>query len=216
MEHSNSLNKTDPFVRALGCLLFFALLQFSCTSDNAANPSELSVTIIPLKSGNTWIRAQTYYDSMQTVLRTAAVTERIYADTLIGGERWYAITPTFDFIVTNRTDGHYVSIRREGGSTYSTELLWKYPAMPGETITTRTFSSTVVSTTDLITTAAGTFECYHYRSNYTNPAGDMVTGYSSSWLCPKIGIVKMEGYLKKPDGDDYLYYKEELTSYSLK
>jgi hypothetical protein len=187
----------------------------SCVDDHAVNPSELSVTIIPLKTGNTWTRHQIFLDSLQTVLRTFTVIERIYGDTVIMGERWFGITSSFNFIVTNRADGFYFSNKEVVSNTYKTGLQWKYPALPGQSFYSISSVIEVVSSSDIVTTSAGTFECYKYRWEYLTPSGDSVTGHVYAWLCPNVGIVKMSGFKNLTAGKEYLYYTEELSSFTV-
>lgn len=211
------MKPTRSFPIIFVLLILLSILSImSCSDDAVSTPSDPSVGIIPLKTGNSWTFLTTFYDTVGVVKFTNEVKETIYGDTSIAGTKWFYPSTTHDIMVTNLTDGYHWREQFVGGSGAEEMLVWKYPAVKGDFFPYAGVSVFILSTSEVVTVPAGTFDCYHYWSTYRNAAGDTVTGHMDAWLSPNIGMVKVEGYLKKTSGEEYRNYKQELTAYTLK
>ncbi|PKL85858.1 MAG: hypothetical protein CVV22_04790 [Ignavibacteriae bacterium HGW-Ignavibacteriae-1] len=196
----------------------------SCTDDSTSpiisphNTDEL----IPLKIGNTWVHNRTYYDEFLAE-NSGKVTSTVVSDEMYNGEKYYRIerlnqksnqkeiSPVY---YINKSDGFY-SLTFDDNNEPETEFI-KYPVTEGEIFFNDEIRKSYAEKVDtIISTSAGKFKCIKYvhiiqlDGKY---AYKIVTFY-----CPGIGLIAGENYtIFHETGDQFLFLKSELVSYSLK
>lgn len=144
---------------------FFILIVVACVSfigckkENQATPQTL--TIFPLKTGNTWSFQFVRNDSV----KSNHVNE-VIGDTLIGGQTWFILTydTSVRTVCKNTTEGWWFMNYPAPTKPGTPALYYRYPAQVNDQYMTIDSSLvTVVSTSEKVTVAAGTFTCYHYH-----------------------------------------------------
>jgi hypothetical protein len=172
-------------------VLFLGLLVLlsSCKKDSApTEPQSNAGEILPLKVGNQWIGRVTDLDSPghPSHLDTMVVAK----DTVIQNEKWFFLTG-WSLYVANRTDGLWALDNSQ------TWLLWKFPAVEGESYRRLFDTVTVVSTNAIVSVPAGTYRCYQYHvegSDY------------NEYLSPDVGPIKMGPYIVTTESGPEVYH----------
>jgi hypothetical protein len=194
------------------------LFLLSC-NDNTTNQTVADTsTIIPLKTGNTWIMKITKYDSAGAVTGFSGDTIIVKNDSMYNNEKFYFV---YEHIsenqnanrmgAINRSDGfHYLIFYEvQGNITVLDYFMYNYPAKPGDTFTANEATTTVIKTDTVINNSLGSFKCYVYKIEAMY--GD---NYNMNliYLCPGKGFVYSEFYYAYQNGPKYLKAKHELVS----
>ena len=180
-------------------LSIILLLLFACT-DATTDPVDAGQTnnvIWPLKIGNKWV--YTIFGANHNLINTE--TRRIVSV----NNSWYGVAISSQENVSelsNLADGLHLKT-----SNSQTELLIKYPAALNDQFTSTGSNFMVISTDTMITTAAGTFECYLYQ-RFDN--GKLSR---SNFYAVDIGYIKRVNY---DTATGTLLSTFELSSYELK
>ncbi len=137
--------------------------------------------LIPLKVGNIWIMKSPNAPNDSSIYTDTVV---VVKDTVLNNEQWYyvkGLDPTISYYLTNRSNGLWAG----GLFPY---LKWKYPAIKNEIYQSANDSIQVVSTNEILNTAAGQFKCYQYRTLNPSPPfpypGD-------TYISPNTGFVRI-------------------------
>ncbi len=200
-------------------LVLFALALIvwvsSCKKDDnptGNNSSDATGSIIPMKTGNTWIVRIFSYDTTGAVIISGFDTLSVGRDTLIGTERWYQFGDENNFW-TNKSDGLWT--RRFGSSPQSPHLVFKYPSSVGDVWTfvesSQTLEVSLASNNTSLTVPGGSFSCYDY---HTKQAGATFNS-EEVYVKPGVGIIALDLYTKRSSGF-YRSSRDELISYTLK
>jgi hypothetical protein len=211
-------------------LLFLSLLAITialASCEKSPVTTSGPAVIMPLNLGNRWIGNWTIFDSVTgSASSTSMDTTEITAEMVIDGERWW--NEYKSLYRTNRADGLYSRFL----SLIDPIQTAKYPAMAGDTFSTRRLIdtmfgvpgepyisfSTVVSTNRAITVPAGTFSCYEYTlsNKFLNDSSGRVEVHSHSYYAPGVGHVKFEVLSQGPNNTMRVARHWELVEYTLK
>jgi hypothetical protein len=178
-------------------LMLLALLVGGCNSMVA--PEDGNV-LMPLKVGNMWIGVATSYEGSSAT--TAIDTILIVEEKVIGGETWFVADNGSRFI--NRADGLHIMEEEHAACENFTG---RYPSRSGDSVilfeslvllpdsdepVNAITVNRVVTTDTTITTDAGTFSAYHYRSEVATPANARLITPESRFYKPNLGPVRIE------------------------
>jgi hypothetical protein len=185
--------------------LMFLFLNVLCNKNNPITGNE-PFELIPLKVGNTWIGTDTRYDSNGVVRSTAVKSIWVSADTILNGKKYFSlyykgeqsvgVPDSTLYAFARNSDAGYSEKRR---SNFDEELIYGYPYSGRD--------SDIVSTSEAVTVPAGKFYCVVYKY----PAGIYHTDsldyiyYEHAYICPTIGIIKIELHDPMTDAMQYLY-----------
>ncbi|MCO5252338.1 MAG: hypothetical protein M9949_13100 [Candidatus Kapabacteria bacterium] len=200
--------------------LFIFVLALSCSEDSNSpnnNPKEL----IPLKIGNTWVHNHTYYDEFLTD-QSGKLTSTVISDEMYNGEKYYRMEmlrhnsnqkEISQVYYINKSDGFYslYFINSEPQTKFV-----KYPVFEGEIIHSDKYNKFYVEKVDtLISTSAGKFKCIMYVKIAL--LDDIERSKVLIYYCPGIGLIAGENIgIDHETGHQFLFFKSELVSYSLK
>ena len=173
-------------------------LCVSCT-DLGVEPQP--VNLIPLKAGNTWTFARTWYDSLGNVIQSATENLWVRADTNLFGHGWSVIWRDAAMqLFRNTLEG--VVVRLLDYDDPKTHVLYKYPARVGDSygypvptfggtpyMSDTTWTAIVVCTDTLITVPAGSFKCVVY-----SVSTDYYWFYILEFISIDYGWVKQETF----------------------
>ena len=182
-------------------------------NDSPVTPNEPQY-LMPLAVGNIWIMQIKSYDSTGAIQEQAFDTTQVIGTKIINNETWYKMSENEAII--NRADGVHEYMTDSTLGTV-TGLIFKYPAMVGDTGTSLfglTFKLVAKGVSE--TVPAGTFTCYMYQSeNSYSYFGFTYYMKMHIWICPGKGIVKSEIYSRENNGILYKSNLSELISYHL-
>lgn len=168
-------------------LLLVGILLLSCgQGERIAGTNNQPNSIVPLTLGNYWLYETT--TSNRTYISKLGIsnTSTTIHDSLeysVFHWNWYEWPSDepgeFDYLVRNESDGFWILgvIDKRMGDTLSyvyRTMFIKYPVTAGETWTSvdaignPTYHK-CVSTSEVLETPAGTFNCIKYSGSYTNP-----------------------------------------------
>ncbi|MEM9998753.1 MAG: hypothetical protein AAF809_13710 [Bacteroidota bacterium] len=209
-------------LRALGCLLVFALVLTACDLSDEPSidlPSE-TPPLLPLAVGNAWPVTYTWdavdgYGSDRTVLDTLRVVSTVEID----GETWHEIRSSspgtdtqLEGYFTNRLDGVYRYSNRFVPSGGEPLLVYKFPVEAGDTYVSPTYASPGIDVEVIGGAYPVTWDFGFYRTviyEFTPPSeinGFTVAegaGIHRSALIPGIGFADMRtGWLSTAGSED--------------
>lgn len=153
-------------------------------SDKSVEPPKIDTSVImPLAENNLWqysvsyINANGFHDS----IKQASII--ITHDTTIDSQHWYAAASNTRLLFyQNRSDGLW--IKENSDSAY---LIYKYPAIQGESYQAGNNSITVIAQYQPIFAYAGDFKCYAYSVIENIPLADSMVYY----VAPGYGLIDM-------------------------
>ena len=160
-------------------ILFLFSLSFiittipSCDKNNPVNNGSSSV-LVPLKTGNSWVKVSWHYDSTGAVTSTGIDSLWVSGDTVIDGQTYSVIVDGFEDSNGTLYLNPFNHIARNTASGYEEKYdgldLWNfdYPFSIRD--------STVISPNETVTVPAGTYNCIVYK--YI--AGFLLVGTSTS------------------------------------
>ena len=136
------------------------VISVAC-SKNEDQAVPVTAEIFPLKVGNKWNYLVVRNDS----IRSNHVNE-VIKDTLCDGQSWYVLTydTAVRTICKNTPDGWWFLYSKTPDLPGEPSLYYRYPARVNDQyLTADSTLVTVVSISEKVTVAAGTFTCYHYH-----------------------------------------------------
>lgn len=191
-------------------IITLCFISLSCSkNDNGSDPNpNIESSILPLSVGNSWNFQFTQLDSAGNIVKSSLEPMAISTTRFLDGRTWYQFNEVlFDTKQIFTAIDKNIWTANENDLAESFSLFAKYPAEIGETYQGwMDFHGnvTVVSTGYNISVAAGDFNCYYYKIDFS----------TSTWhfyLAPNVGWIKVERFY---DGDSYSHHKIwELNSY---
>lgn len=196
--------------------LALSLLAVGCTEEPTTPISGPHVqSIMPMAEGNMWVGSETTYDALGAPVAVHQDTLQILTFLTEKDGGWFADDNRNRY--RNSASGLFFK------NALAMHQLAKYPAQPGDTFTTgqRVITPTdtayrsgirgdVVSTDTTVTTPAGTFHCYHYRSEgWLDVDSTRIYQVESAFYAPGVGLVMRQ----VNDTTGVLKLRWELQSY---
>ncbi|HLX12144.1 MAG TPA: hypothetical protein VKS81_04965 [Bacteroidota bacterium] len=208
----SNLISSLKFINALFFVLLLAFLFSSCHTNGPTSPDDYAVGIVPLKSGNKWTYETTVYDSMGIAGGTFNSGAMIDSIRVIDGQNWFAANWGKVSFFQNRPDGLWmISESLPNGLPQS---YIKYPATVGEQFQTAgALMTTVIASNVPVTTRAGTFYCYQYRTNgsiYSLETESNIE-YEDTFFSPGTGLVALRAYTTTLHGTLFMSIEALLT-----
>ncbi|OGU63925.1 MAG: hypothetical protein A2499_03580 [Stygiobacter sp. RIFOXYC12_FULL_38_8] len=185
--------------------LFLILILVSCKNEDSIVNQNTLHELVPLKIGNWWAFQRINYDSTGNAVSTFIDTMKVLRDTVIQNERWF-ITNYYG-IYRNATNGV-----RFWDSTNNSSYVYLYPVKEHDMFVMGSAIVEVISTNEKLKVPYGDISCVHYKATFSSLNNFHINYY----LSPGIGFVSLEGPARTISGRSYLYYREQLVSYSLK
>ncbi len=196
-------------------LALVAIMLISCAGTTDTPPPAKSQEIIPLKIGNSWTYEDVEYDpDYQSEVAFDTLHESITVDTTISATKWFSNSANNSYFSSNSTDGYYVTYKNNDG-VFVNSLFFKYPCNINDKYSifipdfNETFQITVIQTSIVVSTSAGTFFCYKYEA--VSPKLKL-----EFYITPGKGIIKRVTYNVKPNTETYILFKSKaLIKYSI-
>ncbi len=174
---------------AIICTVFVA----SCNDTTIDAPVvEPKLSIMPLKTGNTWNYKVFYIDLVSGAREDADkdFTTTIGAESTIDGESWFAVNNFVD----KKGDGPLLNFKNGGlwVGGYNAQgmleqaLFYKYPASANSTYDNPGGTWTIASTSATVVAGGTTYTCYHYKApNFSEENSEM-----NLYVAPGVGLIK--------------------------
>jgi hypothetical protein len=148
--------------------------------------------LIPLKLGNSWINVVSDYDSNRVITRIRVDSVWVSKDSTLNGEKYFVISKKSgdsggtlylqsSICLARNTPFGYEQIYSEYSKT-----TYRYPIIDSD--------SMVISTNEIVTVPAGTFNCivYKFIAGLINTDTEPQILYGKIYICPNVGIIKEE------------------------
>lgn len=173
-------------------IVFIALIA-SC-SESSTGPSSAN-ELFPLKIGNKWTYNYTAEGAQSTRVNEVA------KDTTIDGNKWFIVTLDSKPVFISRNSSNGMLFWQGGKSV----LFYKHPANVNDIYNADTVAVKVIAKDIEVTTPAGTFKCYRYKTIYgANEEYD-------EFFSVGTGVVKIIGY-RDSSGVKVVSEQTELVS----
>lgn len=196
--------------------IFTSLLIYSCSE--STEPDNSITELIPLKIGNTWNYIRTVYDSTGTVEYTENNNSSVERDTIINYIKWFGFTDAPASVYFTNKSGGYWALQTVVPNyfPYDTSfIIYKYPTQVGDIYGDLESPREVIAVDEMIIVPAGEFKVIHIITTYIDSTNYLMDSFET-FVAPGVGIIKRMQIGKKYDGTNFVVFKDELESYSVK
>jgi len=207
---------------------FFILIMAACTKTSTnSNNINSSTSLLPLKAGNYWIYQDSSFDASGNLQVSAHDSTFINKNTTsVSGVTFYGITDSIGWFGT----GGYVTVDPSNTYLYGLDSLNApnylfFALAPGDGYligSSTDYSNPACLGTYALYGFASTYKvngytCYRSYGYYKDCNNNILNAYIY-YVCPGVGIVRIEDYLANPNVNTntlYMDYSQTLQSYKL-
>ena len=201
--------------------LFLFIVTSVYLFSNCSETTEPELTsngLIPLKNGNSWNYILTSYDSSNVFLYDENQNSTVVKDTTFLNQSWFAYSDLPSGVwYTNKSDGYWSFVKANTGNVLNdtSVLIFRFPTQVGDVYGTADRPREVVATDENISVPAGNFRVIHIITTFPTSTIYLLHSFEE-FIAPQIGIIKAMQIGKRSDGTNFVVYKKELVSYTLK